>query len=406
MFLGGLFPKEREQEIIKNSKGAVQNAANTLQWNMIRALESGLGKPVTVLNAPYIGSFPQRYRKLFMKGGRFCHVPGAKDESIRFCNLAYWKYYSIYFHLRKALKRWACEGKPSDKAVVAYALTGNHLKLFRFLKKRFPEIRTILAVPDLPEFMNLGQENKGTLFHWLKKLDVTFIYRHLNSADRFILLTEAMNERVRASSENYTVMEGIAPAPYEDSAEKFSEKTMLYTGGLAETYGVVDLCEAFHRTANPEYRLILCGSGQAENTVKQYAAKDRRISYLGLIERKKARILQCQASVLVNPRGDEGAFTAYSFPSKILEYMSSGTPVMMRKLKGIPPEYMEHCCPIVSDSIDGFSNEIDLVLSKSSEELAALGADAKEFVTKQKGIEQQGRKLIRLLEDEPGGKKA
>ena len=131
LFLGGLFPKEWEQEMIKDSKGAVQNAANTLQWNMIKALESGLEEPLTVLNAPYIGSYPQRYRKLFIPGGRFSHTPGAEDESIRFCNLAYWKYYSIYFHLKPALKRWAEKGKIHDKAVMAYALTGNNLKLFQ-----------------------------------------------------------------------------------------------------------------------------------------------------------------------------------------------------------------------------------------------------------------------------------
>jgi glycosyltransferase, family 1 len=399
LFLGGLFPKEWEQEMIKDSKGAVQNAANTLQWNMIKALESGLEEPLTVLNAPYIGSYPQRYRKLFIPGGRFSHTPGAEDESIRFCNLAYWKYYSIYFHLKPALKRWAEKGKIHDKAVMAYALTGNNLKLFRFLKRHFPEIRTVLAVPDLPEFMNLGQENKGSLFHLLKHFDIKFIYRNLKYTDKFILLTDAMNERIQAAENDYVVMEGIAPEPFEDNTKKFADKTMLYTGGLAETYGVVELCEAFHRTADPGYRLILCGSGQAEEKVKHYAKMDRRISYLGLIERLEARKLQRQASVLVNPRRDEGAFTAYSFPSKILEYMSSGTPVMMRKLKGIPAEYMNYCYPIGSDGIEGFSAAIDSVLSKSQDELTAFGAAAQQFVTREKSAQRQGEKLLRLLED-------
>ena len=208
-----------------------------------------------------------------------------------------------------------------------------------------------------------------------------------------------MNERIQAAENDYVVMEGIAPEPFEDNTKKFADKTMLYTGGLAETYGVVELCEAFHRTADPGYRLILCGSGQAEEKVKHYAKMDRRISYLGLIERLEARKLQRQASVLVNPRRDEGAFTAYSFPSKILEYMSSGTPVMMRKLKGIPAEYMNYCYPIGSDGIEGFSAAIDSVLSKSQDELTAFGAAAQQFVTREKSAQRQGEKLLRLLED-------
>jgi len=31
VFLGGLFPKEKEDEIFRNSKGAIQSAANKLQ---------------------------------------------------------------------------------------------------------------------------------------------------------------------------------------------------------------------------------------------------------------------------------------------------------------------------------------------------------------------------------------
>lgn len=399
LFLGGLFPREWEQAIAEHSKGGVQNAANVLQWNMIEALESCLAKPLTILNAPYIGSYPQRYRKLFISGGTFRHTPGAKDESVRFCNLAYWKYYSIYFHLKPALKRWAERGKDQQKAVVAYALTGNNLKLFRFLKRHFPEIRTVLAVPDLPEFMNLGQENKGAVFHLLKRFDIKFIYRNLRYADKFILLTDAMNGKIQARADDYVVMEGISPKPFAGKTKKFTNKTMLYTGGLAETYGVLELCEAFHRTSDPEYRLILCGSGQAEEKVRGYAERDPRIAYLGLLEREKARRLQCQASVLVNPRREEGEFTAYSFPSKVLEYMSSGTPVMMRKLKGIPAEYMNYCYPIASDTIDGFSAEIDQVLSKDPDELTALGAAAQRFVTAEKSARRQGEKLRRLLED-------
>ena len=31
-FLGGIYPKEYEEEVIKNSKTGIANAANNLQW--------------------------------------------------------------------------------------------------------------------------------------------------------------------------------------------------------------------------------------------------------------------------------------------------------------------------------------------------------------------------------------
>ena len=39
LFLCGLFPPDRKQEILKNSRGVVQNAANNLQWSMVEGFE-------------------------------------------------------------------------------------------------------------------------------------------------------------------------------------------------------------------------------------------------------------------------------------------------------------------------------------------------------------------------------
>ena len=39
VFLTGIFPKDKEKEILANSIGAVQNTANALQWNLINGLD-------------------------------------------------------------------------------------------------------------------------------------------------------------------------------------------------------------------------------------------------------------------------------------------------------------------------------------------------------------------------------
>ena len=64
LFLGGLFPKETEDEIINNSIGSVQNAANNLQWEFAKGLEENSNKSITILNSLYIGSYPNRYKKM------------------------------------------------------------------------------------------------------------------------------------------------------------------------------------------------------------------------------------------------------------------------------------------------------------------------------------------------------
>lgn len=39
VFLGGLFPEEINLEIAKNSRDLIHNAANALQWSIIKGLD-------------------------------------------------------------------------------------------------------------------------------------------------------------------------------------------------------------------------------------------------------------------------------------------------------------------------------------------------------------------------------
>ena len=70
-FLGGLFPRETEGEILEKSIGAVQAAANALQWNLVEGLDAHLERPVKVINSLYIGAFPGKYRDLWIPSYSF-----------------------------------------------------------------------------------------------------------------------------------------------------------------------------------------------------------------------------------------------------------------------------------------------------------------------------------------------
>ena len=56
--------------------------------------------------------------------------------------------------------------------------------------------------------------------------------------------------------------------------------------------------------------------------------KDNRIVFKGMVPNKIVVEDQLKATLLVNPRPSIGEFTRYSFPSKNMEYMVSGTPMV------------------------------------------------------------------------------
>ena len=59
-FLMGLFPKDNRNEIIKNSRGPIQFAADALEWGYVKGISEQNIK-CELFNAPFIGSYPKRY---------------------------------------------------------------------------------------------------------------------------------------------------------------------------------------------------------------------------------------------------------------------------------------------------------------------------------------------------------
>lgn len=398
VFLGGLFPKEKEEEILKNSKGNIQNAANNLQWEIVKGLDANLNQPVRIINSLYIGSFPKRYRKIKIDTYNFTHTfQNSKDINIGFFNLTGIKKFSKYFSVRPYLKEWALSESNNRKVIIAYAMSSTITQLLRFVKELNNDIITCLVVPDLPQYMNL-LSNKNSVYSFLKKVDISLINSNMKYIDSYVLLTEYMRQALNINSPSVVVegistnlFEKVSPIPIEEEI-----KTILYSGGLIEKYGILDLVSAFKKLKGDKYRLIICGSGEAEDFIRKESRSDKRIVYKGLLKREEVLQLQKSSTVLVNPRPNNEEYTKYSFPSKIMEYMSSGRPVIAYKLDGIPEEYYDYIYPVM-ESEDGLYNTLRNVLSKDKNELNNKGNLAKEFVLTQKNSTKQGEKILKMV---------
>jgi len=202
----------------------------------------------------------------------------------------------------------------------------------------------------------------------------------------------------------YVVVEGIATDTFSDIlniSENQGIKTILYSGTLSEKYGVIDLVNAFLKLSNKDYRLVICGAGETDEYIIQKSKEDCRIIFKGLIKRDEVFKLQKSATILVNPRPNNEEYTKYSFPSKILEYMSSGTPVLSFRLAGIPDEYNSYYYTLEGDDTEiAILNGLRNTLAISEVELANYGKRAKEFVLREKSAIFQTRKIVDMINEE------
>ena len=226
--------------------------------------------------------------------------------------------------------------------------------------------------------------------------------RYLHQFTHYVFLTEYMNNKVNSNNLPYVVIEGVSDIEssninYYSEMQSSNEKIVLYAGALYERYGLKTLVEAFMRIDDPNARLHLFGSGPFENEIVRCSINDSRICFMGVRPTEEVVRAEKQATLLVNPRPAKEEFTKYSFPSKNIEYMSTGTPLLTTKLPGIPIEYYPFVYFIEDESVDGYFESINSVLSLTRDDLIKKGSGARDFVINNKNNNIQARRLIALL---------
>lgn len=393
----GLFPDNRYDSIITCSKGNIQYAADALQ----KAIISGLAQwnnNITIVNLPFIGGYPQRYSQIFSPSYPFVFespIGPINGYNVSFCNLSILKLWSRYRQARKYLLHSLRSG---DGVIIVYAIHTPFLKACVEAKKSNKNLKIILLVPDLPEFMSQESNPIRNFLQLLNQRTLEGLYKYV---DGYVLLSEFMTDRLPVNDKPWVVVEGI----FNKSDEKImttegqaeSRKYVLYTGTLAKRYGIMNLVEAFHNLPMQDVELYICGDGDSKSEIIDFAKRDSRIVYKGLVRREYAMALQKNALLLVNPRTPEGEFTKYSFPSKTMEYLASGIPTLLYRLPGIPNEYYDYCYSLTDLSIEALTKKLEEIILTDAKELQALGSRARNFILEKKNPKQQTKKIIDLI---------
>ena len=253
---------------------------------------------------------------------------------------------------------------------------------------------TIGIVTDVPGHLSYSRRVSNA-----QKLNLAI----MRSFRSYLLLTEQMNEIVNPKNRPYIVMEGHADqdmAKMENSLEgKNQKKIVMYAGSLMEIYGIKNLVEGFVTANIPDTELHIYGSGDYEQKLKQQSEKYDNVKYFGVAANSDIVKAEIEATLLVNPRPSHEDYTKYSFPSKNMEYMASGTPVLTTKLPGMPKDHWKHVYMIEDESAEGISIVLRELFSKSETELFEKGRQAKQFILEEKNNIKQAARLLDFLKN-------
>ena len=372
LFLCGVFAKENEQEVIKHSKRAVEFSANVFQERMIRGLEE-LSIDFDVISAPFIGSYPNASDLRFFGG--FTQTQST-CKYVDFNNIWGIRNISRAMALKKEVRAFA-QSKDEEKLIVVYSPHTPFLAAASFAKKFDSNIRICLVVPDLPQYMNLNSK-VSFLYRVGKFFDIAKFMKLNRWVDSYVLLTEAMKEKLDTKGKPYIVREGIISSemlcPQSKTVHEEENRLVVYTGKLNQRFGVCNLVDAFTTLENSTYRLILCGTGDAQKYAMNQAENDSRIRVLGQVTPEEASQWVAKADVLVNPRQNNEEYTKYSFPSKNIEYLSSGNPVVAYMLDGMAKEYSEIFYIVDGNETNDLGEAIERALLDSKEHQVQMAA--------------------------------
>jgi glycosyltransferase involved in cell wall biosynthesis len=382
------YPIKYFEELITKDNRSTSLPSQRFNHLMVKGLNDN-GNNVTVLST--FNHLEFLNRKTYSK---FLTI---YENSIKYDFIPFLKIFIIgkiftYISIYRYLKKWNFEN-PNGSIII------DILKPYSFIVAKYHKQNSFIEiVTDLPEHLlnNYGKYNK------LKnKIILEQYMKLLNKATQFIFLTEHMNSKINTKNKSYRIIEGlIEPSFYKPTLKKESiyKKICLYSGSLQKKYGIQNLVKAFLKPTLSSYELHLYGSGDYENELSNIIKKNSNIKYYGVLSNEIVLERQKHATILINPRPTKEEFTYYSFPSKNLEYMVSGRPVLTTKLGGMPEEYLDYVIIIEDESEDGIANTILNVFKMSDKKLDKIGEKSKQFVEKYKNHIVQTKKILDLIE--------
>jgi len=391
--LGFALPQDRFDAALATDAGermAIQRFGTSLLAALLAA-----GVQPLMLSAVPATDFPHNRRIGF---GLHRYVDGGVPfVELPFVNI------TVVKHVTRALSAltvgwWALARHRAD-ALVVQGLPSAFLAVAVVIGRvrRMPTCVLITDPPDVPHAF----DNRVSLV--LKRVDGAIIRRLVRAFDGVVALTAAAASDL-APGLPALVMEGILPPAAAEGTD--AEHTVepppaprpagppraLYAGGLKEEYGVGLLLEA-REVSGRAFELDLYGKGPMEGALRAAAAADDGIRFHGAVDWHRLQSAYREADVLVNPRPTEQSFVPYSFPSKVLEYLATPTPVVSTRLSGIPEEYFEHVvgCAATPEAI------AEAVLAAATAGAAGTGDPARRRFVAERTAPAQGRRLAAFL---------
>jgi len=393
IYLGGLIP---QNEVYNNP--AASRAANKFEIGLVNSLSKECD--VTVLSRYPNVSWPTG--KVFLNNKRTIVINNyVTAKIIKYLNVKFIKEISteisVYYELIKILKRNANNNEKT--VVITYNGDGCFSNPIFRLKKRFDFIYNCIVV-DPPLYD--GTTTRSS--HFWKILYKIKHDNYMNAAincDKCVVLNKKCAIDL-LHRKDYHVMDcGVSIGDDINVSNSYANKFwnkhdgkihIVFTGSIHEHSGIMRLVDMMIEINEENFVLHIFGNGVFENKLKDLISEYDNIRFHGYLDGDDVKNIQHDADCLICPNIINHPINQYAFPSKLLEYMMSGTPVISTMVAGLRDEYFPFLY-LYDDTIEGLRKTL-LLIQKDRKKANEIGKAARDFVIKYKNWDVQAKKML------------
>ncbi len=393
LYVSSLCSKNKFKELCEKSKIKPDQPAQKYHRLMVEGLAKNDKLSIEILSAIPVNRLMSS--KLYYKGETE-EVNGIDYKYLPFINFPILRHICLFITCFLNALKWFFKKKRNG--IVICDVLNAAISFAALLFSKVTRINSIGIVTDIPILLAGISADGSKLINRIAVFIKTYAINRFTS---YVFLTECMNTLINKRNRPYVIIEGLVDINMSniknELGKKYEKKVCMYSGQIDTIYGMKLLTDAFISADIDNTELHIYGSGDFEEYLKKICQKYTGIKYFGMVPNDIVVKEQIKATLLVNPRPTNKEYTKYSFPSKNMEYMVSGTPTLTTNLPGMPEEYKQYVYLIEDETVEGLTNTLREILSKTKYELHQKGMLAKDFVLRNKNNIIQAKKFLDMI---------
>jgi glycosyltransferase involved in cell wall biosynthesis len=240
---------------------------------------------------------------------------------------------------------------------------------------------------------------------WFRRRDFALQRCLMPRFDGIMVVSQAIAEDFVPGRRVCLIEGGIVPelflaAPPVERETRDDGPFRILLSGTLELFNGLDLAlEAMNHLVG-DYQFIVAGSGSLTSRLQECAARDSRISYLGYLDFTDLLETYRSVDLLLNLRLTRALDTRYFFPSKLMELLASGIPVLSTTTGHVEEVYGHVLYLLREETPQGLAARIQAIAHLPPDERRAVGRRARAFMLAEKTWERQGAKLADYIRSE------